>query len=105
MGLFNMGCPTTSSGLIDGCYTLSEVPGKKTVRALGLIHYTQKGLAGDIPKESNSLFSELKRQALELGANAVINVKLATGSYEQQGFKQITTYVIAYGDAVVLEDT
>lgn len=103
MGLFNIGGPKSSTDLIEGCYTLSEVPGKRIGKSLGLIEYTMKGLAGDMPEESSGIFRGLLESALEKGANAVVNVRITSGSYQQQGSQWQVTYVIAFGDAVILE--
>jgi hypothetical protein len=102
MGLFGIGGPETSAALIEGCYSLAEVPGRPVVQALGLVQFTQKGVAGNMPAESKSIFASLVAAARERGANAVINVRLTTGTYQQQGSQWNVTYVVAYGDAVVL---
>jgi len=48
-----------SSALIGGCYSMGEVPGRSVVKALGLVEFTQKGIAGDAPKVSPSIFRSL----------------------------------------------
>lgn len=100
MGLFGSKC---SSALVEGCYTTVQVPCKKIVKNIGLVEYNQKGITGDIPKCCESIFKSLLETAKEKGGNAVINVQLTTGSYQQQGSGWIVSYVIAYGDAVILE--
>jgi uncharacterized protein YbjQ (UPF0145 family) len=102
MGLFGLGGPDESSSLIEGCTTLAQVPGKEIIKSLGLIEYTKKGIAGDAPKLSSGIFESLLSAAKEKGANAVVNVKLMAGSYQAQGSQWQVTYVIAYGDAVVV---
>ena len=77
---------------------------QECVQALGLVEFTQKGIAGDAPKVSPSIFRSLLDAAKESGANAVINVRLSTGTYQQQGSQWQVTYIIAYGDAVVLSE-
>lgn len=103
MGMFDFGGPESTSDLIEHCYSGTEVPGKNVTKALGLVQYTQKGLAGDMPENSVRIFQSLHKYATELGANAVINVRLTSGSYQKQGSGQYVTYVIAFGDAVILE--
>ena len=103
MGLFGMGGSNHSSGFIEGCYTMHEVPGKTRSRALGLIEYTQKGIAGDIPKLSEDIFQGLLTAAKKRGANAVVNVRIMSGSYQEQDSQWEVTYIVAYGDAVILE--
>lgn len=104
MALFNLGGPEATAGIIEGCYSLSEVPGRKITKALGLVEYTVKGIAGDAPNASEGIFKALLSVAKKLGANAVVNVRLAIGPYQQQGSGWQVTYVIAYGDAVVLSN-
>ncbi len=103
MGLFNIGGAKATSDLVEGCYVGSEVPGRRVAKCLGLIEYTQKGLAGDMPEVSSSIFRALLDAAKGEGANAVVNVRLTSGSYHQQGTQWQVTYVVAFGDAVVLE--
>lgn len=102
MRLFRLGGPAESASIIEGCTTLSQVPGKEIIKSLGLIEYTKKGVAGDAPKVSSGIFESLLAAAKEKGANAVVNVKLMSGSYQAQGSQWQVTYIIAYGDAVVV---
>lgn len=104
MGIFNFGGSETSSGVLESCYSLSEIPGKKIAKSFGLVFYTQKNLAGNIPKKTRDIFFGLQEAAKELGANAIINVRLTSGSYFAQGSGWEVSYVIACGDAVVLID-
>lgn len=94
-----------SEGFIEGCYTMSEIPGRKISRALGLVEYTIKGISSDAPNESREIFQNLLEVARRRGANAVVNVRLASGSYGRGtgGSMYEDTYIVAYGDAVVLE--
>ncbi len=98
-----MGSPDQTVALIDGCYTLNHVPGKNIVRSLGLIELTKKGIAGDVSKLSEDIFQNLYQAAKEKGANAVVNVRLASSSYQKQGSQWEVSYIIAYGDAVIVE--
>lgn len=102
MGFF--GGSDSASAHLQNVYTLAEVPGKKAVKAFGLVQYVEKGLAGDMPKKAHAIPEQLWLAAKELGANAVLNMRLVTGSYQQQGSQWMVTYVIAYGDAVILAD-
>ncbi len=101
MGLFGLGGPEESFSLIEDCTTLPSIPGKEIVKSLGLIEYTKKGIAGDIPKISANIFESLLSAAKEKGADSVVNVKVMSGTYQAQGSQWQVTYVIAYGDAVV----
>lgn len=101
MGLFGLLGASDSASLIEGCTTLTQIPGKEIVKSLGIIEYTKKGIAGDVPKLSAGIFQSLLAAAQEKGANAVVNVKLVSGSYQAQGSQWQVSYIIAYGDAVV----
>ncbi|MBO1518810.1 heavy metal-binding domain-containing protein [Oceanisphaera pacifica] len=102
MGLFGSGGSTASVAHIKGCYTSESVPGRTISKSFGLVEVTQKGVAGDIPERSETIFNSLLSVAEALGANAVVNVRVVTGSYQQQGSGWQYSYVIAYGDAVIL---
>jgi len=103
MGLFGMGGSNHNSGFIEGCYTMHEIPGKNISRALGLIEYTQKGIAGDMPKLCEEIFEGLLASAKKKGANAVVNVRVMAGSYQERDSQWEVTYVVAYGDAVIVD--
>ncbi|CDZ80117.1 hypothetical protein BN1013_00622 [Candidatus Rubidus massiliensis] len=91
-----------SSGYIENCFSTFEIPDKKIIKSFGMVYYTEKHLSGNMPQKTDDIFSGLLSAAKNIGANAVINTKITTGSYQAQGSKFIVTYVIAYGDAVIL---
>ena len=88
---------------IEGCYTSRNISGRTIEKNIGLVQYTQKNIAGDVVKISDDIFQSLLKMAQAVGGNAVVNVRLVAGSYKPMAsrFEQ-ATYVIAYGDAVVL---
>lgn len=98
MGFF--GGAKATSGVFSDCYTRSEIPGRQIVESLGLVEYTQKGIAGDMPEAITDIFFGLLEAVQEKGGNAAVNVRLITGSYQRQGSGWTETYVVAYGDAV-----
>jgi uncharacterized protein YbjQ (UPF0145 family) len=102
MGLFGIGTPSEATSLIGDCYTRDNVPGRTIEKSMGLVQFTKKGIAGDVPKEIDGIFHSLVQTARESGANAVVNVRVTTGSYQQQGSQWEVTYIVAYGDAVIL---
>lgn len=103
MSLFGLGGPEEGAALIEGCTTLSEIPGRKIINSLGLIEYTKKGVAGDAPRVTRGIFQSLLAAAQEQGANGVVNVRVVAGSYQQQGSQWEVSYLIAYGDAIIFE--
>ena len=40
------------------------------------------------------------RQGIQMGANALVDLKMTTGSYEQQGSQWMVSKVVYYGTAV-----
>jgi len=94
---------TETASLVTNCYTRSDVPGKTIEKSLGLIQFTKKGIKGNITKEIDGIFESLIRVAREQGANAVINVQLTTGSYEEAVNQWEASYLIVYGEAVILK--
>lgn len=102
MGIFGIGDPESTSSHVEDCFTCHNVSGRQVLKSLGLVQHTQKGIAGDAPQVTDQIFRALLLQAKSIGGNAVINVRLETGSYEKQGSQWQMTYVVAYGDAVVL---
>ncbi len=94
----------TSSELFEGCSTLDHIPGKTIKESLGLIEYITKGVAGDIHRSCAGIFGGLLEVALSAGANAVVNARHVSGSYQNPGTGKNVNYVIAYGDAVIVEE-
>jgi uncharacterized protein YbjQ (UPF0145 family) len=39
----------------------------------------------------------------EIGGNAVVNLRFETGSYQQQGSGWVTTYILIYGEAIIVD--
>jgi len=94
----------SSASCFEECHSISEVPGKIVLKSIGLVQYTLKGVAGDAPKEMEGVFEGLLDAARKAGGNSVIKVQLVAGSYQQQGSGWHMSYVVAYGEAVVLQD-
>ena len=103
MGLFGIGTPKESASIISGCYTRSDVPGRTIEKSIGLVQYTKKGIAGDVTSEIDGVFQSLLQVAREKGANAIVNVRMTTGAYQQQGSQWEVTYFVVYGEAVILK--
>ncbi|CAG1064748.1 hypothetical protein BAC1_00313 [uncultured bacterium] len=51
-------------------------------------------------KAEKEALADIMRQGIQLGANAIVDLKMSTGSYEQQGSKWIVAKVVYYGTAV-----
>lgn len=92
--------PDDNFSCFENISTLPDIPNKQIVKSFGLVQYIRKGVAGDSTKLMETIFTKLLEEAQKIGATHVVNAKLTTGSYEQQGAKWVVSYVIAYGDAV-----
>ncbi|HAP0164028.1 TPA: heavy metal-binding domain-containing protein [Escherichia coli] len=75
----------------------------RIVKNFGLIKATTAEISGKYYNEDDELLSALLSEASKMGANAIINFQYISGSYNT-GNGYFATYIIATGDAVVLED-
>ena len=51
-------------------------------------------------KAEKEALADIMRQGIQIGANAIIDLKMTTGSYEQQGSQWMVSKVVYYGTAV-----
>ena len=100
MGFFSSFFEDEAFFKINGIYTNNFVPGKDIEKSLGVVTYVKKGVKGDIINEIESILRKFLRLAREKGADAVINTRITTGTYHEQGSKWNVTYIIVYGEAV-----
>ena len=100
MGFFSSFFEDEAFFKIDKIYTNNFVPGKEIEKSLGIVTYVKKGIKGDIINEIEVILRKFLRLAGEKGADAVINTRITTGSYHEQGSKWNVTYIIIYGEAV-----
>lgn len=89
----------------DSCYCGSTVPGKIITKSLGLMSMVIKGIAGDVTVEIKKLINQFVNHVEELGGNAIINFRIETGTYQQHGSAWQVTYILLYGEGVVLKLT
>lgn len=101
--IFKEDLKNTDSLIIPDLY-VSKPEDKIIEKYYGLVQYSQKGINGStISREIiKKIFNELLNTAKSVGANAVINVRIESGSYQVNGSALVVTYIIAYGDAVYL---
>ena len=102
MGFFKPTEAETSS-LTRDCYTGSVVPNYTIEKVLGTIQFTRKGIDGNVLDKVDDMFKSLVKCAEKEGADAVVNAKITTGSYQQQGSGWVVSYIIVYGEAVKLK--
>lgn len=85
------------------CYLSSTIPGKTITKSLGLTSMVTKRINGNITKEFENLMDKFVKNVENLGGNAIINFQFETGSYQQQGSSWVVTYIIMYGEGVVVD--
>lgn len=82
----------------------SAPPQIKILKNFGLVKATTSEITAKYRNEDDELLSALFTEATKLGANAIINLQYISGSYQRNGHAFVTSYLIATGDAVLLED-
>ncbi|EEK9561002.1 heavy metal-binding domain-containing protein [Salmonella enterica] len=78
-------------------------PQMKIIKTFGLVKATTAEISAKYHNEDDELLSALLSEATRMGANAIINFRYTSGSYQRSGHGFITSYLIATGDAVLLE--
>ena len=81
-----------------------DIPGKTIKNVLGLV----RGISGQATTEAE--FNKAEAEALKnminnavsIGANAIISVRLTIGSYDQQGSEWHSSQAVYIGTAVVI---
>jgi uncharacterized protein YbjQ (UPF0145 family) len=85
--------------------TSSSIPGKEITNVLGNVTGTSKTTAST-PEESEAAEKEamisLMYNAIDMGANAVIDLKMTTSSFEAQGSKWMVSKTFYNGTAVTI---
>jgi uncharacterized protein YbjQ (UPF0145 family) len=89
--------------IIEGIYTTDTIPNRKVKKSLGFVSYVKKGIEGNIIDKIEDIYKNFFKLAKEKGANAIINTRLTTGTYQKQGSGWNSTYIIIYGEAVLTE--
>ena len=91
-----------------GTYTLPQPPSDKSVaKTFGLIYVSETMSVpnNDGAKELvDKVIRKLIREARKKGANALVNVKIEAGSYAYAGAEWVVLHLIAYGEAVFIEE-
>ena len=81
-----------------------DIPGKTIKNVLGLV----RGISGQATTEAEFNKAEVEalrnmiNNAVSIGANAIVSVRLTIGSYDQQGSKWQSSQAVYIGTAVVI---
>lgn len=101
MGLFDH---KTNVSLSAHSNVFTSVPSHiRILKNFGLVKATTAEISGKYYNEDDELLSALLSEVSQMGANAIVNFQYISGSYNT-GNGYFATYIIATGDAVVLED-
>ena len=93
--------PETFTITNQNCYLGNNIPGKTIEKSFGLITQVTKGINGNVNDKVAEIMDSFFDKATELGANAVINLKFESGSYQRNGSGWVVSYLMIYGEAVV----
>lgn len=102
MGLFNSE-PKIYRNFDKRIFVGSSVSNAKMIINLGLVKASVTVKAGKFINEDEVLKNELMSISIENGGNAIINFRVETGPIQIVGSSWISSYIIAYGDAVFIE--
>jgi len=58
-----------------------------------------------VNEKMEEMMDSFFNKAVELGADAVINLKFENGSYQQNGSGWVVSYLMIYGEAVLTKPT
>jgi len=82
------------------------IPGREIKEVIGLVRGVSKTSAStdaEFRLAEKEALVEMMEEALRLGANAILDLKVTTGSYEQQGSQWMVSKVIYTGTAVKIK--
>ena len=83
--------------------TSNSLPDREIKGALGNvtgISATAASTDRGFRKAEKEALADIMRQGIQIGANAIVDLKMTTGSYEQQGSQWMVSKEVYYGTAV-----
>ena len=83
--------------------TSNSLPDREVKSALGNvtgISATAASTDRGFRKAEKEALADIMRRGIDMGANAIIDLQMTTGSYEQQGSKWMVSKIVYYGTAV-----
>jgi uncharacterized protein YbjQ (UPF0145 family) len=83
-------------------YTGSVVPGYTIDSVLGTVQFSKNKIESKVLDDVDFMLETLVSSAKGKGADAVVNFKISSGTYDRGG-NYATSYIIVYGEAVTLK--
>lgn len=83
--------------------TSNNLPNREIKGALGNVTGISETAASTdrgFRKAEKEALADIMHQGIQMGANAIVDLKMTTGSYEQQGSQWMVSKVVYYGTAV-----
>lgn len=89
--------------ITSNIYSSSYIPNANITKNLGMVKIVISEIWGKFKNEDEAAKVELINLTQTKGGNAIINFKYETGSFQRTGSGSVSSYIIAYGDAVFIE--
>lgn len=94
--------PVVHAPLItSNIYSSSYIPNANITKNLGMVKVVISEIWGKFKDEVAKV--EIINLTKNKGGNAIINFKYETGTFQRTGSGCVSSYIIAYGDAVFIE--
>lgn len=89
--------------ITSNIYSSSYIPSSNITKNLGMVKVVISEIWGRFKDEDEVAKVELINLTKEKGGNAIINFKYETGTFQRTGSGSVSSYIVAYGDAVFIE--
>ncbi|MGF7420261.1 hypothetical protein [Providencia rettgeri] len=103
MKIFTSNPIVHDSLITSNIYSSSYIPNANITKNLGMVKVVISEIWGKFKDEDEVAKVELINLTKDKGGNAIINFKYETGSFQRTGSGSVSSYIIAYGDAVFIE--
>lgn len=89
--------------ITSNIYSSNLIPNANIIKNLGMVKIVISEIWGKFKNEDEVAKVELINITQAKGGNAIINFKYETGTFQRTGSGSVSSYIIAYGDAVFIE--
>lgn len=103
MKIFTSNPIVHDSLITTNIYTSNYIPNANITKNLGMVKIVISEIWGKYKNEDETAKIDLINLTQKKGGNAIINFKYETGSFQRTGSGSVSSYIIAYGDAVFIE--